>query len=73
MPKPSKYHQNGDQNPSKIDEKSIKIEIAFLDRFLGAKGGVDYSIFRCNFATILDKKSKKGIKKNMQNSMQKNH
>ena len=53
-PKTCPNRQNITKTVTKIDPKSIKIEIRFLDRFWGGPGGGAQSIFGPLLATIFD-------------------
>ena len=56
-PKTSQNRQNITKTVTKIDPKSIKIEIRFLDRFWGGPGGACSSIPRVILGAIFDQKS----------------
>ena len=58
-PKTCQNRQNITKTVTKIDPKSIKIEIRFLDRFWGGPGGGCQTPRSSVLATIFDQKSQK--------------
>ena len=77
MKKVSQNHEHIVKMVPKIDPKSMKnqgcVADAFLERPLGAKGGVPNTKSGPILATIFDQNPKKGIKKGMQKSMSKKY